>query len=136
VPELKSDAHAVITRILKEVPPMPTVDDDFMARHFPFPPEYPVLVRRQWNSHLIAEVPFAAISGLHWSSMSGGVHARAPRDFLHGYISCAAIIDGALAHSCRHGEGPHHIKVCIVKKDNKRVAFAALVVQCRKKLVV
>ena len=26
-------------------------------------------------------------------------------------------IEGEIGHSCRHGNGPHWIKVCIVKKD-------------------
>jgi hypothetical protein len=28
------------------------------------------------------------------------------------------MLEGDLAHSCQHGEGPHRIKICIVKKDN------------------
>jgi hypothetical protein len=34
---------------------------------------------------------------------------------------CGAMIDGELAHSCLHGEGPHHIKVCVTKKMNKAI---------------
>jgi hypothetical protein len=29
------------------------------------------------------------------------------------------MIDGELAHSCQHGQGPHRILVCLVKKANK-----------------
>jgi hypothetical protein len=39
--------------------------------------------------------------------------------FLHAYVWCDKMIGGELAHSCQHGAGPHDIKVCIVKKDNK-----------------
>jgi hypothetical protein len=75
-----------------------------------------VKIRRQWNSWQIAEVDLEDLDGLRWSNMSGGVRARAPQFFVHGYTSCASI-SGDIAHSCAHGEGPHSIKVCIVKKD-------------------
>ena len=58
--------------------------------------------------------------------MSGGVKARARREFIHGYVWCNAALDGSVAHSCRHGEGPHRIKVCVVKKDNTLSVFARL----------
>jgi len=76
-----------------------------------------IYIRRQWNDHRIASVSFENIGGLRWSDMSGGVHARAPQSFIHGYVSCDDI-HGEIGHSCRHGHGPHNIKVCIVKKDN------------------
>ena len=76
-----------------------------------------IQIRRQWNDWRIAEVSFDKIEGLRWDKLSGGVRAPAPQPFIHGYVSCADV-DGDLAHSCRHGEGPHNIKVCIVKKDN------------------
>src|SRR5262249_35354697 len=40
--------------------------------------------------------------------------------FIHGYVLCSDV-EGGIAHSCRHGSGPHNIKVCVVKKDNKDV---------------
>jgi hypothetical protein len=49
---------------------------------------------------------------------SGGVNAPAPRAFLHGYIFCTSITEGEVAHRCRHGQSPHQIKICMVKKDN------------------
>lgn len=36
---------------------------------------------------------------------------------------CDKIVEGELAHSCRHGEGPHYIKVCVVKKDNDKATW-------------
>lgn len=77
-----------------------------------------VWVRRQWNDCRIGKVLLDDISGLHWTDESGGVRARAPRPFLHGYIMCDRILEGEISHSCSHGYGPHEIKVCIVKKDN------------------
>ncbi len=63
----------------------------------------------------------AALENLHWGDVSGGVNAKAPRRFPHGYVWCNEMIWGELDHSCRHGPGPHRIKVCIVKIDNKEV---------------
>lgn len=85
-----------------------------------------VTVRRQWNDWRQARVDINALLGFHWDEYSGGVHARSPRPFLHAYMSCDAIIDGELAHSCMHGDGPHRIKVCIVKKDNGKKLFERL----------
>ncbi len=76
-----------------------------------------VTVRRQWNDYRTAEVMFDSIEDLHWDTISGGVNAPAPQPFIHGYVYCDQV-DGEIAHSCEHGEGPHRIKVCIVKKDN------------------
>jgi hypothetical protein len=90
------------------------------------PEDSPVVIRRQWNSYLEAVVPLSAISGVHWSDISGGVFARASRSFLHGYVSCDAIEEGVLNHSCRHGRGPHRIKVCIVQRVNDRAVFQEL----------
>ncbi len=81
--------------------------------------ELEVAVRRQWNDYKTATVKFDSITGLHYSSISGGVGRASPRLFLHGYISCDEILSGELAHSCLHGRSPHSIKVCIVKKDNE-----------------
>jgi hypothetical protein len=38
--------------------------------------------------------------------------------YLCGYVWCDAAVEGEVAHSCRHGEDPQRIKVCVVKKDN------------------
>jgi hypothetical protein len=87
-------------------------------------PEKTIIVRRQWNDWKKGEFRFADLSGFHWSDMSGGVGAIAPRGFLHAYVLCTDMLDGELAHSCRHGPPPHRIKVCIVKKDNSKETYA------------
>jgi hypothetical protein len=92
------------------------MDDQHKSRE-----EIVVSVRRQWNSWRSATCPLDKIEKLHWSNVSGGVNAFAPRDFLHGYILCTDVIDGELDHSCEHGAPPHRIKVCIVKTENKKV---------------
>jgi len=77
-----------------------------------------VKVRRQWNDDNIATYRVSDVSGLHMSDVSGGIEARANREYLCGYVACDAALEGAVSHSCAHGQGPHRIKVCIVKKDN------------------
>ncbi len=88
-----------------------------------------VWVRRQWNDYRDAKVCLSDIEGIQWGTVtvSGGVYIRAPQPFLHGYISCDTILEGELGHSCLHGEGPHRIKVCIVKKRNNPSVFKRLV---------
>ena len=88
--------------------------------------EQTVKVRRQWNDHRIATYRIADVHGLHWSEMSGGINARAPREFLSGYVLCDEMLGGELAHSCRHGRPPHQIKVCVTKKDNSKGVYATL----------
>ena len=80
--------------------------------------EQKVLVRRQWNHWADAAVPLNKLEGLHWSDISGGVAVRSPRPFVHAYISCREIDDSDFGHSCRHGQGPHRIKVCVTKTVN------------------
>jgi hypothetical protein len=86
-----------------------------------------VSVRRQWNGHDGAEVDFDSLENVHWDTVSGGVRAPSPQPFLHGYIQCDKIVAGSLAHSCVHGDCPHEIKVCIVRKGNDSDVFAELV---------
>ena len=83
-------------------------------------------IRRQWNSWRVGEVPLEAFDDPHWRSTSGGVGARSPRPFIHGYISCDSLTGGEIDHSCRHGAGPHRILVCVVKKDNEASIFATV----------
>lgn len=85
-----------------------------------------VKVRRHWNDWRIATYHLADLGGVHWDTMSGGVQSTAPQPFLHGYVVCAQMLDGELAHSGAHGPCPHEIKVCVVKKDNAPTIFAGL----------
>ena len=79
-----------------------------------------IVVKRQWDDWLTASCRLNDIDDLHWSTVSGGVQAIANRPYVHGYVVCDRMIKGAVHHSCRHGDGPHRIKVCIVKKYNKK----------------
>ena len=79
-----------------------------------------VWVRRQFNNRRRrAAYRMSDLAALHWSSVSGGKRRRANRAYLHAYVWCDGSIIGAVKHSCRHGPGPHRIKVCITKVDNK-----------------
>jgi hypothetical protein len=78
-----------------------------------------VFVRRQWNDWREARYRLEDVKDLHWDTVSGGVYAPTPQPFVHGYVQCNGMIDGELAHPCRHGRGPHSIKVCLVKKANR-----------------
>ena len=53
-------------------------------------------VRRDWNNGRSATYLLDEIEGWHWSDVSGGWHAKAPRKFLHGYDCCNDLIDGEL----------------------------------------
>jgi hypothetical protein len=80
-----------------------------------------ITVRRQWNDWQMADYRLDDVEDLHWTQVSGGVQAVAPRPFIHGYVWCDRMLAGELVHSCRHGERPHRIKVCITKTGNEKV---------------
>ena len=88
-----------------------------------------VVVRRQWNNKRRARYRLSDFWGARWDNMSGGINRSAPRMFIHGYVLCDQLIEGDLAHSCRHGRPPHRIKVCVTKKDNDPAVFAAIEAQ-------
>ena len=67
------------------------------------PEQETVWVRRQWNDWRQARYGLNQIDGLHIDDLSGGINARSPRPFLQGYVWCDGMIEGELAHSCRHG---------------------------------
>ena len=79
-----------------------------------------VYICRQWNDFRVASVSWGQISELHWTRVSGGVGSIAPQPFVHGYVWCSDV-NGDIAHSCAHGEGPHRIKVCLIKSANPKM---------------
>lgn len=88
-----------------------------------------IWVRRQWNSWRKAKYRLSDVQNVRWDTFSGGVYAPTPQPFLHGYVWCDGYLEGELDHSCGHGDYPHNIKVCIVKKDNNPAIFKLLVEQ-------
>ncbi len=77
-----------------------------------------VKVRRQPDDWRIASYEIRNVTGLRWDSVGGGVQ-RGSALHVYGYVMCDGMIDGELAHSCRHGPPPHEIKVCLTKKHNE-----------------
>jgi hypothetical protein len=80
----------------------------------------PVKVRRQPDDRRIATYDLQNVWGLRWDNVGGGV-MRGSAMHVYGYVMCDGMIDGELAHSCRHGPPPHEIKVCITKKHNEQL---------------
>lgn len=60
------------------------------------------------------------------SFVSGGARAAFSREMLCGYVICDEAVDGAVAHTGMHGECPHRIKVCIVKKGSSAGPYRRL----------
>lgn len=90
-----------------------------------------IWVRRQWNDWRDALYPLDDIENPHWDNFSGGIQSQAPQYFIHGYVWCDAMIEGELAHSCAHGEGPHRIKICVVKSANSKNAYKNLLAKVK-----
>ena len=90
------------------------------------PNEELVRVRRQWNAPRSATYRLGDVRRVRWDDVSGGVRARSPQEFLHGYVDCEARVDGELDHSGLHGPHPHEIKVCIVERGNEPAVFNRL----------
>ena len=84
-----------------------------------------VYIRRQWNDEKIGAVPFDQFHNPYWDDISGKMMQRAPRLFIHGYVWCTDAED-QIAHLHTHEDGPHWIKVCVVRKDNSRETFKRL----------
>jgi hypothetical protein len=82
-------------------------------------PELSVGVRRHPGDWQTAVYRFSDIDDIHSDSVSGGVGRKTSRPALFGYVMCDSAVTGEVAHSCRHGPGPHRIKVCIPKACNK-----------------
>lgn len=78
-----------------------------------------VWVRRQYNNWKRAAYYLDQAAGWHVDCVSGGVRATANRSYNFAYVWCDAMIEGELDHSCRHGKGPHLIKVCVTKAGNE-----------------
>ena len=91
-----------------------------------------VVVRRQWNDYRQGTVRFEDLEEPHWSQYSGGVYTRANQPYIHAFVSCDAIFEGEVAHTCLHGKGPHRIKVCIVRKDNDPAIYAKILAQVKR----
>src|SRR5262245_18385651 len=89
-------------------------------------PEAYVWVRCRWNDGQPGRVRRADLAGPYWDTTD-----RIPRRgrglaMLHAVISCAAVIEGELAHTCERSTAPHLLKVCASRADNDGAAMAEL----------
>ena len=100
---------------------MNTPTDQHQEEHDPI-----VWVRRQWDDYRHAKYLLADVENPRWDTISGGIQKTTPQPFIHGYVWCGDMLEGELAHSCMHGEGPHRIKICVVRKDNTSSVFVKL----------
>jgi hypothetical protein len=80
-----------------------------------------IFVQREWDGWRTAEVRLDDLEHVHWLRPSG-----APCDLVHGYISCARIASGRIAHDCERSAGPHRLLVCVLKKHTLPSAYAEL----------
>ena len=80
-----------------------------------------IRVQRDWNGWRTGEVRLGDLQSVHWFQPS-----RAPRPLVHGYISCASIVSGDIAHDCHLSDPPHRLLVCVLKSHNVPVAYVEL----------
>ena len=84
-----------------------------------------VYVRRDWNDRGVGRVRWPDLHDTRWDSVSGGAQIENPLPLLHAYVWCDKV-RGTIGHSCAHGRGPHHIKVCMLREDNSRRVWRRL----------
>jgi hypothetical protein len=79
-----------------------------------------VRVHLAWNGWQSAEIPFDALTGIHWRQPPG-----APHHLIHGCVDCRTAADRGLPHCC---DGtPHQLLVCILKHHATEPVYAVLV---------
>lgn len=65
-------------------------------------------VRREWDGWRTTHIRLADLEDIHWHRP-----ASAPRALIHGYVSCARLGRGELAHEC--ADPAHRLLVCVLK---------------------
>ena len=91
-----------------------------------------VVIRRQWNAPVTAEISIDMLWDLHFRDEPGGVCSAFPRAFLSAYIWCDKLPSGALAHVCRADPPPpHDLLVCILPSDNPATLYEGLRTRAR-----
>jgi hypothetical protein len=66
-------------------------------------------------------VRLADLEHVHWLQPE-----RAPRQLLHGYISCVNVVSGDIPHECAGTPGPHRLLVCVIKHHNTAGTYAEI----------
>jgi hypothetical protein len=80
-----------------------------------------IRVHRDWKGCRTAEVRFGDLQGIHWFQPPG-----APRPLVYGYVSCASIVSGDVAHDCSSSDPPDQLLVCVLKKHNLASVYVEL----------
>lgn len=78
-----------------------------------------ICVQGAWNGWRTAEVRLGDLEHVHWLQPE-----RAPRQLLHGYISCMKVVSGDVQHECAGTPGPHRLLVCVLKHHNTAGLYA------------
>jgi hypothetical protein len=78
-----------------------------------------VSVQLEWDGWQKALVRLGDLQNIHWRQPP-----RAPKPLLHGYISCANIVAGAIPHDCDASAAPHTMLVCILKRHSTPAVYA------------
>ena len=86
------------------------------------PGESIVRVQEGWNSWRSAEVRLRDLEDIHWMQPKGS-----PRPLLHGYVNCQCVMNGEIPHACDHGDTPHRLHVCILKRHVPLPSYTELV---------
>lgn len=84
-----------------------------------------VYVRRDWDDRGKGRVRWSDLRGPRWDTVSGGTQVENPIPLIHAYVWCDRV-RGKIGHSCAHGDGPHNIKVCLLREDNTRRIWGRL----------
>ena len=80
-----------------------------------------IRVQREWNGWQTADVRLCDLQDVHWFQPSG-----APRQIVHGYVSCDKIVAGHLPHDCERTRRPDPLLVCVLKSHTSAGAYAEL----------
>jgi hypothetical protein len=81
-----------------------------------------VAVTVDWNDWRSASARLRDLRDVHWFQPTG-----APQPVLHGYMSCADVLSGALSHHCDGSSAPHRVRICILKSRNIAETYSLLV---------
>ena len=78
-----------------------------------------ICVQGAWNGWKTAEVRLRDLEHVHWHQPT-----RAPRQMLHGYVTCGSLLSGDIPHECVGAPGSHRLLVCVIKHHNTAAVYA------------
>jgi hypothetical protein len=84
-----------------------------------------------FGKRTIGSIPYEKIIDVCWSNTSSGVSIHTKKAYLYVYFWCTDVTSG-VDHSCRHGDAPHYIKACVVKKYTHSKLYNELVKRANK----